>query len=441
VSPSGQAGATEGDGAGITALRLRNFRNFDDLELELPPAGVALVGPNGSGKTNLLEAIYYLETFRSFRGANDAELVRFGQDVFRIEATLETPGETRSLAAGYQKTGRRKKVEVDRREVDRFSDAVGTLGAVVFSLEDVEIVRGPPSERRHFLDVHLSLIEPAYMEALREYRSVLSQRNEALRDGVDEAMLAAWTEGLVEAGARVMAARAGWIAERAPRFRRYHAEISGAAGARMAYDPSAGWPEGVRRGPGSVRRQEPAEDGDRSSGADADEDGPIDGGADGAPASGEGGGPTGGELSDPADPGPWRRRFRRALEGNAERERRREVTVVGPHRDEVEFTGEVADDEERDLRTYGSGGQQRTASLALRLVEADSRRDRLGRDPVYLLDDVFAELDEERAGRLIRLLDEGRDGQVVVTSPKPSDLGLRGGRLEEWRIRDGEVET
>ncbi len=429
MSPPGQAGAAQGDGARITTLRLRNFRNFDDLELELPPAGVALVGPNGSGKTNLLEAIYYLETFRSFRGANDAELVRFGQDVFRIEATLETPDGSHGLAAGYQKTGRRKKVEVDRREVDRFSDAVGTLGAVVFSLEDVEIVRGPPSERRHFLDVHLSLIEPAYMEALREYRSVLSQRNEALKDGVDEAMLAAWTEGLVEAGARVMAARAGWISGRAPRFRRYHAEISGAAGARMAYEPSTGWPEGVRRGAEGDGGAGGEGDGSGSAGAD-DEEGP-----------GDGDGPGGTELADPGDPGPWQRCFRRALEESAERERRREVTVVGPHRDEVEFTGEVADEEERDLRTYGSGGQQRTASLALRLVEADSRRDGLGRDPVYLLDDVFAELDEERAGRLIRLLDEGREGQVVVTSPKPSDLGLRGGRLEEWRIRDGEVET
>lgn len=397
-TPTGDPTATadpSARAARIGRLSLRDFRNFERAEVTFPPEGVTLIGPNGSGKTNLLEAIYYLETFRSFRGANDAELVRFGADVFRIEAELETPGGGREVAAAYRKAGRRKKVEVDRREVERLSDAVGTLGAVVFSLEDVEIVRGSPSERRRFLDILLSLVRPGYMGALREYRSILSQRNEALKEGAGSALLAAWTEGLVENGARVMAARDGWVAERAEEYRGYHEAVSGGATGRIAYEPSVARPD-------------------------------EDGGAE----------PDGGVSAET-----WEARFRRALDASAERERRRGVTVVGPHRDEVGFTGRVAGEEPRDLRTYGSGGQQRTAALALRLVEADTLRDRLDREPVYLLDDVFAELDEDRSERLLRLLDEGRTGQAIVASPKPTDLALRGGGLASWRIRDGEVAT
>ena len=388
------AGLGEGSPAAhLTRLSLTNYRNFQGLECAFPAAGVALIGPNGSGKTNLLEAIYYLEIFRSFRGSRDSELIRFGADVFRVEATVRDGDEGRTLAAAYRRSPGRKKVEVDGREVDRLSDAIGTLGAAVFRLDDVEVVRGSPGERRRFLDILLSLTVPGYLSALQRYRSVLSQRNEALRDGAPSSLVDAFTEGLLKPAAAVMEARARWVAERADAFARYHGAISGGTGATVAYEPSAG------------------------SAADV---------ADAAP----------GEAHGREE---WTARLRRALAETAEQERRRGVTVVGPQRDDLGFRADVAKGPERSLRAYGSSGQQRTAALALRLVEADTLRDRLGREPLYLLDDVFAELDEARSRRLLALLDEGRSGQVILTAPKPGEVSLRSGGLVRWRIRNGRI--
>ena len=136
----------------------------------------------------------------------------------------------------------------------------------------------------------------------------------------------------------------------------------------------------------------------------------------------------------------WGERFRSGLAANRVRDLRRGFTTVGPHRDDLVIRAEVdADGPERDLRSFGSGGQKRTAAIALRLTEADSLREANGRDPVYLLDDVFAELDRERAERVFRLLDQGRSGQVFFTAPKPADLPFRDGALARWRIRDGTI--
>ena len=138
----------------------------------------------------------------------------------------------------------------------------------------------------------------------------------------------------------------------------------------------------------------------------------------------------------------WQDRLRRALTESEESDSRRGVTQVGPHRDDLAIRAVVdAGEERRDLRSYGSGGQRRTAAIALRLVEADTLADRLGSEPVYLLDDVFAELDEGRAARVLELLETGRSGQVVLTVPKPIDLPLRGGSLPLWRIQDGVIDT
>ena len=371
-------------------LRLRGFRNFSELELVFPPEGVAIIGDNGSGKTNLLEAIYYLEIFRSFRGAPDEQLVRIGEEAFHIRGRFEdlALGDVREIEAAYERRTRRKRVAVNGAVPDRIGDALGGVGAVIFSPSDVAIVAGSPAERRRFLDIVLSLNRPGYLQALQRYRQVLKQRNVMLRDGAPSALLAAWDEGLVEWGARLVAARAEWIAERAEGFARRYEAISGGAAAWLAYD-------------GAI---------------------PLPG--DGAPPS----------VTEAAEA------FRSELARMAPRERDRGVTLVGPHRDDLAIRFQTLGGE-ADLRDFGSGGQQRTAAIALRMVEAETIRQSRGRDPIVLLDDIFAELDPGRSRRILELLEAEGHGQAILTAPKASDLEPRQGTLPRWRIAKGEVFT
>jgi DNA replication and repair protein RecF len=224
----------------LQRLRLRNFRNFEDEIVDFPERGAALIGDNGQGKTNLLEAAYYLEIFRSFRGARDEELITFGCGHFRVEAHISAGagGEEVEVAAGYAREGRRKKVSVEGQEPGRVAEAIGRIGAIVFTASDVEIVAGGPGARRRFLDIILSLVEPEYVTTLQRYRQILAQRNALLRDDTGSAELRAWDAGLVDAGSRVAEARARWVSARQASFARYYAAISGGQGAGVKYSPS-----------------------------------------------------------------------------------------------------------------------------------------------------------------------------------------------------------
>jgi len=372
----------------LSRLRLHAFRNLEDQTLDLPPGGVALIGDNGQGKTNLLEAVYYLEIFRSFRGAPDEQLVRFGEEVFRVEGRLRADdGTEREVAAAFERKRKRKKVTVNGAEPERIGDAIGAVGAVIFSPSDVEIVAGGPSGRRRFLDIVLSLAVPGYLAAVQRFRQVLHQRNALLRQGAGPSMVAAWNDGLVAWGTRVIAARAAWAAEVEESFAEHYARVAGGPRGILAYDPAVGvW--------------------------DAGEE-------DAAPAIAAA--------------------FRAELERVADREARRGMTLVGPHRDDLRFEMERPGAPPLDLRTYGSGGQQRTAAVALRMVEAETVRATRGRESVILLDDVFAELDPGRSRRIIDWIEGTGGGQVILTSPKSSDVEIRGGLLPRWEMRNGRV--
>lgn len=370
----------------LTEFSLRHFRNLGVQELCFPPEGAAIVGDNAQGKSNLLEAIYYLETFRSFRGARDDQMVAFDEDVFRVvgrlehDAAAEDPVE---VAAAFQRTGRRKKVTVDGVEPERIGDALGNLSAVIFSPADLSIVSEGPSERRRFLNIVLSLNDPGYLEALQRFRHVLSQRNAALREEEPASVVRAWDGSLVRAGGRVVKARRDWIERWGGTFAKHYAAVSGGRAARMAYGPSMD--------PGDEARSEE-------------------------------------EVVEA---------YHEQLLKTAERERRVGNTVLGPHRDEVSFT--LEGEKRLDVRDFGSGGQQRTTALALRLVEADTIREARGQEPIVLLDDVFAELDAGRGERILELFEREEKGQVILTAPKDSDVRVRRDVLPRWRILDGEV--
>jgi DNA replication and repair protein RecF len=373
-----------------TELRLRDYRNFEELRLELPPAGAAIIGDNGSGKTNLVEALYYLEIFRSFRGAADEQLVRFGAGAFFIRGVFEEIAGTRrvELTAAYEPRTRTKRVTVDGVEPERIGDALGRVGAVVFSPSDVEIVAGGPGGRRRFLDIVLSLNVPGYLAALQRYRQLLRHRNAMLRAGSADLLIESFDAQLVEHGTRLMLARRLWVAEHAARFAVLYREISDGLCAQLAYAPDV------------------ALEGD--------------------------------------DPAAAETAFRARLERVARSERERGITLAGPHRDDLAITLGL-DEAAVDLRQYGSGGQLRTAAIALRLIESDTVLAARGHRPLMLLDDVFAELDPGRSQRILRLFQEGAHGQVLLTAPKESDVqlealaGTDAADVAHWRIRAGRI--
>jgi DNA replication and repair protein RecF len=368
----------------LRSLALRDFRNLERLDAEFPAAGVAIIGENGQGKSNLLEAVYYLHLLRSMRGARDVDVVRFGAHGFHVSARVDG-GAHHELSAGFERAGRRKRVKLDGAEPQRLSDALGALPCVLFSPADLELVAGSPNARRRYLDILLALSSRPYLAALQRYRHALAQRNAALRGVLHgggsraEERIAVWEEPLAEHGAVLWRERVNWTATAMPRF----ADVCAAIGEQAAV---------------GLRYATPL-----------------------TPASHD--------LVGVRDA------LRRALESRRALDLRRGLTHAGPHRDDLALTLDG-----RELREFGSAGQQRTAAIALRLLEGETLRERLGAAPLLLLDDPFAELDARRSARILELLADHGMGQTLLTVPREGDIPPALTQLARWRITAGVLE-
>jgi DNA replication and repair protein RecF len=321
----------------VRSIGIANFRNFESLTRQFEPGVNVFFGANGSGKTNLLEAIYTLCLGRSQRGAADTVLLRDGAEVYRLTGELTADERTTHVAVAYQKGGRRK-ITIDDVPV-RPAELFEQFCAVAAGPEDSVILSGAPSQRRLFLDLHLSQHSQTYLKELIAYQRALAQKNAALKGRMDASL---FDDQLIDYGSAITLRRAAFVRELREAARPHYREISQGEVFDMQYAPEL---------------------------------------------------ETDPECDDMAV---IKAAFVDQLQRNRDRELYQKTAVVGPHRDDlaISIAGFPA-------RTHGSQGQWRTAAVSLKLAIYRMLTEKRRMAPLLLLDEIFAELDEYRTGALI----------------------------------------
>ncbi|MBS4753201.1 DNA replication/repair protein RecF [Nocardioides sp. zg-ZUI104] len=362
----------------VAHLQLHDFRSYPAVDVALEPGVNVFVGSNGQGKTNLVEAIDYLSRLSSHRVATDAPLIRAGANQAVVRAAVVREGRTATLEVELN-PGRANRARVNRSPLPRVRDLAGIVRTVVFSPEDLALVKGDPGQRRRFLDDLLVLRTPRMAGVIADYERALKQRNSLLktmyaaRGSAREAALATlsvWDEALVRAGTELLRARQALAADLAPYLGKAYESVARGASrddARLEYAAN-------------VPPQADPEDPD----------------------------------ADPLVTG-----FRAELARRQSDEIGRGVTLVGPHRDDLVLTLGPGDEARLPVRGYASHGESWSFALALRLASYDLLRAD-GDDPILILDDVFAELDRDRRTQLAELV-AGAE-QVLVTAAVAADV-------------------
>lgn len=378
----------------VSDLALTDFRSYEHVVLSLEPGVTAFVGPNGQGKTNLVEAIAYLSTFSSHRVAGDTALVRAGTPRAVVQAKA-MKGERATVLEVEIIAGRANRARLNRAPT-RPRELLGHLRSVLFAPEDLALIKGDPGGRRRFLDDLLVLFSPRLAAVRSDYDRVVKQRNALLKSagaarrrgaGADLATLDIWDAKAAKSGSELIAARVQLLIDLRPHLQTAYEAVSGAAGQADAFYSSS--LEG------------------------RDEDIPEE------------------RLTDAAG---VEARLLDAMGRLRGQEMDRGVTLVGPHRDDVDLVlGGLP------ARGYASHGESWSMALALRLgsfelLRADAWGD--DGDPVLILDDVFAELDLGRRRRLAELVEDAE--QVLITAAVAEDIpaALTGGRID---VMDSEV--
>ncbi len=354
----------------VQALHLDSYRSYNEVLVEFVPGVNVLIGPNGQGKTNIVEAIYYLATLTSHRVASENPLVSAGKTSAVIRARINE--EDRAVAIDIEITpGKTNRAKINRSPLPRVRDVLGIVRVIMFAPEDLALVKGDPSERRSFMDQTLIQRTPRFMGVKTDYEKVLRQRNALLkssnRDNIDST-LDVWNEQLANLGAEITHTRIQFIHDLKPHIRKRYHSISGGEKAVSSSEIFLTY------------QSKYLEDDDMEV-------------------------LTQDEIRD---------RILNELSARRKDELIRGVTLVGPHRDELLIgLGELP------LKGYASHGESWSAALALRVASADVLKTD-GIEPILILDDVFAELDVMRRSTILELTKNAP--QVFITAAVESDV-------------------
>lgn len=343
----------------IESLKVKNYRNYEELEMSFENKVNVILGENAQGKTNIMESIYVLAMAKSHRTSNDKELIRWDKEYAKIEGRIHKRNSTIPLELVISKKG--KKAKFNHIEQQRLSQYVGNMNVVMFAPEDLNLVKGSPQVRRRFIDMEIGQVSPLYLHDYSQFQKILQQRNHYLKllqtkKQTDLAMLDVLTEQFIQFAVKIIEKRFQFLTLLQKWAEPIHDGISrGLETLKIQYKPSVDVSESM-------------------------------------------------DLSTMIDE--YTEKFTKIKQ----REIDRGVTLFGPHRDDLAFIVNG-----RDVQTFGSQGQQRTTALSLKLAEIELIHAEIGEYPILLLDDVLSELDDYRQSHLLNTI-QGKVQTFVTTT-------------------------
>ncbi|ASN03789.1 DNA replication/repair protein RecF [Virgibacillus necropolis] len=368
----------------IQQLQLKNYRNYDVLNLSFDDKVNVIIGENAQGKTNLMEAIYVLAFTKSHRTPREKELIQWEKEYAKIEGTITKRNQSFPVEIILSTKG--KKAKLNHLEQKRLSDYIGALNVVMFAPEDLTLVKGPPQIRRRFIDMELGQIQPRYIYHLGQYQKVLKQRNHLLKQmqrnqKQDPAVLRVLTEQLIEHATTLLERRFAFLDLLRKWADPVHHQISrGLEKLEINYAATI-------------------------------------------------------EVSEEANKATIETRYLAKFQEIEAKEIERGTTLIGPHRDDLLFYVN-----KRNVQTYGSQGQQRTTALSMKLAEIELIHNEVGEYPILLLDDVLSELDDYRQSHLLNTI----QGKVQTFVSTTSVDGINHNTLKKaelFRVNNGKVDT
>jgi DNA replication and repair protein RecF len=355
-----------------------NFRNYKGLFLEFNEKINLIIGKNGQGKTNLVESIYMLSIGKSFRTNKDKELIKFGENNLYIDARIYRDDETKEIEVLID--NKNKGIKVNKISIIKISELLGNFNVVVFSPEDLKLVKDGPKERRSFIDKEISQLIPKYYNNLQRYRKTLFQRNKLLKNfSIDINLLEVYDEELAKYGSYIYITRRDFVKKLSDISKKFHKELTGnKEELSLIYKTQI-------------------------------------------------------DLNDSDDYNSVYQKLKSKLFESREHDIYNKITRYGIHKDDIEI---YIDD--IDVRLYGSQGQQRTASISLKLSEIELIKNEVGEYPVLILDDVFSELDEYRQKLLVEKLN---DIQIFITTADISHKAIfRDVEATVFNVKEGMID-